>query len=114
MKTPISQVEIAGIQYAIVPVDILKEAAPQLLKPTARIPQNGNIPAEVVFTSIDKDISMMQAWREYLNLTQTEVAARMGVSQASYAQTEKATQPRKATLNKVAKALGVTVEQLKD
>ena len=55
---------------------------------------------------------MLQAWREYLMLTQAEMAARMGITQAGYAQIEAAKRPRKATLQKAAEALGITLEQL--
>jgi transcriptional regulator with XRE-family HTH domain len=44
------------------------------------------------------EVSMLQVWREYLMLTQTEMAARMGITQAGYAQIEAAKRPRKATL----------------
>jgi DNA-binding XRE family transcriptional regulator len=112
MKTPISQVEIAGIRYAIVPVQVLEEVAPELLS-SKYIPDDPEyIPYEVIRKEISEGTSKIQAWREYLGLTQTEVAERMGVSQASFSKTERAKHPRKETLRKVAKALGVKVEQL--
>ena len=58
------------------------------------------------------EVSMLQAWREHLMLTQTEMAERMGISQAGYAQIEAAKRPRKATLQKAADALGISLEQL--
>ncbi|WP_327036764.1 helix-turn-helix transcriptional regulator [Methylobacter tundripaludum] len=45
-------------------------------------------------------------------LTQTDMAERMGISQAGYAQIEVAKRPRKATVQKAADALGITLEQL--
>jgi transcriptional regulator with XRE-family HTH domain len=36
----------------------------------------------------------------------------MGISQAAYAQTEAAKRPRKATLQKLADALGLSLDQL--
>lgn len=69
------------------------------------------IPHEVVSATVD-GASPMKAWREHLGLTQAEVAARMGVTQAAYAQTEAATRPRKTTVVRVAAALQVSVEQL--
>jgi len=45
-------------------------------------------------------------------LTQAEMTARMGITQAGYAQIEAAKRPRKATLQKAAEALGITLEQL--
>ena len=72
----------------------------------------GMIPNAVVGMVFDGSMSAAKAWREYLRLTQAEVAVRMGVSQAAYAQMEAARRPRKATLAKVAAALGLDVEQL--
>lgn len=73
--------------------------------------EEGLIPHEVVSATVD-GASPMKAWREHLNLTQAEVAARLGVSQAAYAQSEAATRPRKSTVLRVAKALRLTPEQL--
>jgi DNA-binding XRE family transcriptional regulator len=72
----------------------------------------GTVPNAVVGMAFDDGMSPVKAWREYLRLTQAEVAARMGVSQAAYAQMESAKRPRKATLAKIAVALGLEVEQL--
>jgi len=58
------------------------------------------------------EVSMLQAWREYLMLTQAEMAERMGITQAGYAQIEAAKRPRKDTLQKAAETLGITLEQL--
>jgi len=70
------------------------------------------IPNPVVGRRIMDEVSMLQAWREHLMLTQTEMAERMGISQAGYAQIEAAKRPRKAKLQKAADALGITLEQL--
>ncbi len=110
--TEVQTLTIQGRSYALVPTDVLREHAPQLLG-SPRIPEDPYIPWEVVKRSIGEEVSMARAWREYLNLSQEEVAARMGVSQASLSQTEAAKRPRKATLEKVAKALGITLEQLR-
>lgn len=69
------------------------------------------IPHEVVSATVD-GASPMKAWREHLGLTQAAVAARMGVSQAAYAQSEAAAHPRKTTIGKVALAMSLAVEQL--
>lgn len=72
----------------------------------------GLVPNEVVNQVMDGTASNMQAWREHLRLTQAEVAERMGISQAAYAQMEAAKRPRKVTLQKVADAMGLALEQL--
>ena len=73
----------------------------------------GSVPHEVVDLSFDRGVSAMAAWREHLGLTQAEVAARIGITQAAYAQMDRVKQPRKPTLEKVASALGLEVEQLR-
>lgn len=70
------------------------------------------IPNAVVNAVFDRGLSVVAAWREHLRLTQAEVAARMGITQAAFAQMESAKRPRKATLAKIAAALGLVVEQL--
>jgi len=70
-------------------------------------------PDEVVRLNIMEGMSLLRAWREYKKLTQAEVAARAGISQPALAQMERnKTNPGKDTLRKLAKALGVEVEQL--
>ncbi|HET8763889.1 MAG TPA: helix-turn-helix domain-containing protein [Rhodanobacter sp.] len=71
----------------------------------------GLIPHEVVSATVD-GASPMKAWHEHPGLTQAEVAGRLGVSQAAYAQTEAAAHPRKTTVARVAAALRLAVEQL--
>ena len=70
------------------------------------------VPHEVVNIAFDRGVSPMCAWREHLGLTQAELASRIGISQAAYAQMERARKPRQATLDKVARGLGIEVEQL--
>ena len=74
---------------------------------------HGTVPNEVVNLSFERGVSAMAAWREHFGLTQAEVAGRIGITQAAYAQMERVKQPRKATLEKVATALGLAVEQLR-
>lgn len=76
----------------------------------AYVPKDG-VPHAVVSKAID-GMSMLAAWREYLMLTQEEMAQRMSITQAGYAQIEAAKRPRKATLEKAAAAMGITLEQL--
>ena len=71
------------------------------------------VPNKVVNLSFDKDLSPMAAWREHLGLTQVQVASRMNITQAAYAQMERVKKPRKVTLLKVADALDLTVDQLR-
>ncbi len=70
------------------------------------------IPNHVVNLALDKDISAARAWREYLELTQTQVAKRMGITQSAYAQLEAKKISRQSTRKKIAEALGIEAEQL--
>lgn len=71
-------------------------------------------PHEVVAANVMGD-SLIKAWREYLGLTQEELAARAGIKKLAVARLEKPNaNPRAATLKKLAEAMGILVEQLRD
>jgi ribosome-binding protein aMBF1 (putative translation factor) len=71
------------------------------------------VPQGVVEKHILENMSLIRAWREHLGLAQQEVAQKMGVSQSAYSQMEKAeANLRQATINKIARALGILPEQL--
>lgn len=69
------------------------------------------IPHEVVSATVD-GATPVRAWREYLQLTQAEVAERLQISQPSYARQESSARLRPQTLAKLAAALGILPEQL--
>ena len=71
----------------------------------------GLIPHDVISRAVDGAIPA-KAWREHLGLTQAEIAQRLGVSQSAYAQQENSTRLRKASVQKIAAALGITQQQL--
>lgn len=73
--------------------------------------ENDLIPHEVVSLIVDGALPV-RAWREHLNLTQDEVAKRMGISQPAFARQETVAKPRKATREKIAAAFGITANQL--
>lgn len=70
------------------------------------------VPHEVMRYVLREDYSLARAWREYLGFTQEMVAAKMGITQSALAQIEMSSKPRKATRQKLAEALGISVEQL--
>jgi DNA-binding XRE family transcriptional regulator len=71
-------------------------------------------PNEVVKANVRGE-SLIKAWREYLKLTQAELASKAGMKQSALARLESNTgNPRKSTLIKLAEALGITVDQLID
>ncbi|VVO03453.1 helix-turn-helix domain-containing protein [Pseudomonas fluorescens] len=73
--------------------------------------QDELIPHEVVSRIVD-GATPIRAWREYLNLTQEEVAKRLGISQPAFAQQEAVNKPRRATREKIALAFGIKADQL--
>jgi len=76
--------------------------------------QEPTVPHEVASRVLREHISPIRAWREYLGLTQAEVAARMAVSQSAFAQMEAPeSRPRMNTLKKVAAALELVPALLK-
>jgi DNA-binding XRE family transcriptional regulator len=77
------------------------------------IPEGSGIPHAVVSNHIDNDITYLRAWREYLGLTQAEVAEKAGITQAALSQMESGeSRLRKATRIKLAEAMGINLEQL--
>lgn len=71
------------------------------------------IPQEVVEAHILGNDSIIKAWREFLGLTQKDLAVRLGVSQAAVVKFERpGSRPRIATIRKIADALGLSEDQL--
>lgn len=72
------------------------------------------IPHEVVSMTLREDMSLIKAWRKYLRLSQKEVAKRMGITQAGLSQIENSERHKPETLNHIAKALDLDLDQLHD
>ncbi|MNF00930.1 helix-turn-helix protein [compost metagenome] len=75
-------------------------------------PQEDLVPNEVVGYMVKEGLTAIAAWRRHLDMTQAEVAQRLGISQSAYAQQEAAERPRKATREKIAAALGIPTQSL--
>ncbi|SUX30702.1 type II toxin-antitoxin system HicB family antitoxin [Chromobacterium vaccinii] len=69
------------------------------------------IPHAVMQAVVD-GVTPVKAWREYLNLGHADVAGRLGISQSAYSQQEASDKLRKSSLEKIAGALGLALEQL--
>lgn len=111
MNTLTDKVQIlrdAGGQPAFA---VLPFAQYQALVHGKKIAEPG-IPAHVVDLAMDNEWSAARAWREHLELTQVAVAKRMGITQGAYAQLEGKKTIRKASREKIAKALGIDQTQL--
>ena len=73
----------------------------------------GLIPNEVVGAVIEGGKTTVRAWREYLGLTQEELAAKAGMTQAALSQIESGEhKTRKTTREKLARAMGITASIL--
>ena len=70
------------------------------------------IPAAVVDLVMDNEWSAARAWREHMELIQSDVARRMGITQGAHAQLEAKKTIRKSSREKIAKALGMHEAQL--
>jgi ribosome-binding protein aMBF1 (putative translation factor) len=71
-------------------------------------------PHDVVDANLRGD-NMIKAWREHFGFSQSELAERAGMKQPALARLETgAVAPRRATLVKLAKAMGLDVAQLID
>ena len=71
------------------------------------------IPQAVVEAHILKGTPIIKVWREYLGLTQQDVAQKSGMLQPAYARIESPeANPRPDTLLRIASAMGLSIEQL--
>ncbi len=95
--------------FVVIPYGEYLRLVPDAAK---RIPAGDAVPHEVMRYVLREDFSLLRAWREYLGYTQADVAARMGITQSALAQMEASKRPRKATLEKLAAALGISAAQL--
>ena len=97
-------------EYAVIPFKVLQTLCNHKVR---EFNEKETIPHEVIKKIHLEDMSSIQAWREYLNLTQTEIAEKMGISQAAYSQMETSKKNRKATLEKIAQAMNIDYLQLR-
>ena len=70
------------------------------------------VPSAVVNLAFDNGYSALRAWREYLCLTQEEVAKKLCISQSAYCQQENRETLTDAFRQKVAGVLNINPEQL--
>jgi DNA-binding XRE family transcriptional regulator len=94
-------------QFVVVPYEDFRQLTNQPV-----INLKNAIPSEVVGMVIEQDYTPARAWREYLELTQSECAEKLGMSQPAYLKLEASEKPTKATRTKLATALGINEEQL--
>ena len=97
-------------EYAVIPFKVFQTLCGHKER---AFNEKETIPHEVIKKIHLEDMSSVQAWREYLNLTQADIAEKMGITQAAYSQMETAKKNRKATLQKIADAMNIDYLQLK-
>lgn len=95
--------------FAVVPIAEFKEMLKALNKP-----EDARIPHEVVKLHVVEGFTLIKAWRKFLKVSQKEMAGRLGITQPAYSQAENASplSHRKETLENIADALGVEVDQI--
>ena len=76
--------------------------------------EQGLIPHEIVVRHTEHNVPLVKCWREHLGMTQAQLALASGVQQPAIARLEANTDyaPRITTLEKLAKALRITLDQL--
>jgi ribosome-binding protein aMBF1 (putative translation factor) len=116
MNEPINNMNIQVIEqngkpaFAVLPWEDFLAIQPKLKHREAL---KKGIPQDVMRLSFDRDISLIMAWREYLGLSQSEVAARAGMEQHDLLLIEKNTKETKpTTIKRLADAMGINIEQL--
>ncbi|WP_434642391.1 helix-turn-helix domain-containing protein [Achromobacter piechaudii] len=76
---------------------------------------NNTLPLAVVNLKTGNDWSLIRAWREHLNISTADMAARLGVDHSIYIELERPRpRPRQVVLDRISEALGVSPEQLDD
>ncbi|EMY45235.1 helix-turn-helix domain-containing protein [Glaesserella parasuis] len=71
------------------------------------------IPHEVVMIMIKHNVNHLGAWRIYRNLSQQEVADKVGISQGAISQMERSdSKPQKKTLERFSKIYDCDVKQM--
>ncbi len=97
--------------FVLVPFNIFKKIQPLIDHEY----KSSAIPHEIVKRNVLDNTTMIKAWREYLGMTQKELAGKAQVTQPAIAKLERpGSSPRKATLKKIAAAMGLTLEQLEE
>lgn len=97
--------------FVLVPVEDFRKIQPLLANAAAP----AGIPHAVVKANIVGGKRLIRAWREHLGQTQDEVAAKAGISQPALAKIERpGARPRRATLQRIADAMGLAVEQIEE
>ncbi len=75
---------------------------------------NARIPHAVVKLNVIDGLTMIAAWRKYLKISQKDLAGRAGMTQSALSRIEKSGSNHRATLEKLAAAMNISIAQLTD
>jgi len=97
--------------FAVIPWHDFEAIEPALERHRAL---RSGIPHAVVERMALNDVHPVRAWREHLGLDQSDVAVRAGMKQPALARIEagQGGKTRKDTLTRLARAMGLSIEQI--
>ncbi len=94
--------------FVVVPIEDFERIQPMMERREA-------IPNVVVKANVLGGVPMIKAWREHIGMTQEVLAERAGMKQPALARLESGEHtPRASTLQRLADAMGITIEALKE
>ncbi|MFC0225663.1 helix-turn-helix domain-containing protein [Serratia aquatilis] len=117
MATQIIRNDKGEPQYAVVPYDEYE----RLIKAkdewedvpyTPSKYDDVTVPNAVINIMVNQDVSILAAWRIYRDLSQYDVAEKLGTTQSTVSQWEASERPQKRTREKLATLYNCTAEQL--
>ncbi|MEX2953565.1 helix-turn-helix domain-containing protein [Serratia fonticola] len=79
---------------------------------TASKSDDVTVPNAIVKIMIDQEVSLLAAWRIYRDLSQYDVAEKLGTTQSTVSQWEASGRPQKRTREKLAALYDCSPEQL--
>ncbi len=97
--------------FAVIPYDQYKLICNEIESKEV-VYASDEIPHEVVSYVFEKHYSIVKAWRTYLRMNQKEAAEKIGITQGALSQIEKSENNQRGTLQRIADAWGIHVEQL--
>lgn len=99
-------------EFVILPYDEFLLLSSLSKKQSKSNTNESNIPKGVVDLVFDKGYTAVRAWREYLNMSQEEIAEKLGISQPAFSKQENSDKLRKTTKIAIAKAMELDISQL--
>ena len=102
------------IEYVILPYSAYLKLTGRRKATPKRDNEDVLIPQEVIELRFLKGMTKVAAWRKHLKISQRELAMRTGMTQGAISQIEKSGSNHRGTLEKLARAMNISVAQLSD